>query len=355
MTHDQALTLLGAKYYRANKETGEIEIIRVVGVKSNNECKCIQEGKEDVFIPAEDILAHYTKLINDGVIVFAIVETISNEQTGAMTPDVVVIGYTKKRFDAGEEPDVICRQNIIDIFQAIYAASYNKKEDRDREIVGTCVTKASIPRNMNMEMLTQCDKVTFSVVYNTYLQDNIDTFIDILKGKRLKKIDEVLEKCMLEYMNYNKIPDLGQKQINGHCRDLETLLKNNNFGYDWDSIFGITPVKFAIDDNVLVHNSFEDGTEYHSFNSEAINIFSKIFQLKINKTIVVEYDHDIDLSEFEEGTYFLVRDLNKKLFVVRYTSAGQYIESELVMDDVRKAMENIAIVNKYKKGSKSTF
>lgn len=353
MNHEQALTLLGSKFYKANKETGKIEVIRVVGVKSTNECKCIEEGKDPFFLSADDILAHYTKLINDGVIVFAIVETMSDEQAGVMTPDVVVMGYTKERFEAGEEPDVICRQNIIDIFQAIYAASYNKKENRDKEIVGTCVTRSSVPKNMNMEMLSQCDKVNFVVTYNTYIQDNINTFIDMLKGKRLKKFDEVLEKCMLEYMNYHKIPDLGQKHINGHCRSLEVLLKNNNFGYDWDSLFGITPVKFAIDDNVLVHNSFNDGISYDSFNSETINIFSKIFQLKINKTIVVEYDHDIDLSEFEEGTYFLIRDINMKLFVVRYTTEGHYIESELVVEDVRKAMENIAIVNKYKNRSKS--
>lgn len=352
MNHEQALTLLGSKYYRTNKETGEIELVRVVGVKSNNECKCISKGKDSIFIPVDDLVGHYTKLINDGVIVFAIVETCSDEQKGIMTPDVVVMGYTKNRFEAGEEPDIICRQNIIDIFQAIYAASYNKKEDRDKEIVGTCVTRSSLPKNMNMEMLSQCDKVNFVVTYNTYIQDNIDLFIDMLSGKRLKRFDEVLEKCMLEYMNYNKIPDLGQKQINGHCRSLEVLLKNNNFGYDWDSLFGITPVKFTIDENVLVHNTFSDGLEYDSFNNEYLNIFSKIFQIKLNKTIVLKYEHDIDLSEFEEGTYFLVRDAKMDLYVVRYTSMGQYIESELVIDDVRKAMENIAIVNKYKKGTK---
>ena len=348
MDHNQALTLLGSKFYKANRETGEIEVIRVTGVKTDNSCKCVPtKGGEAFYLPATEILGHYTKLINDGVLVFAIVETCSNETNGTMLPDVVILGFTKESFETNK-PVLICRQNIIDIFQAIYAASYNKKGDRDKEIVGTCLTRSSLPKNMTMETLAQCDKVIFTATYNTYISDDIDTILSLINSKRLKKFNDVLEKCLLEYMGAHNVVDCGQKHINGHCRDLETLMKNNNFGYDWDSIFNISPVNFKMED-MIIHNSFEDGTEYDSLNSDATNIFSKIFRIKINKTFVVEYDHDIDLSEFDKSTYFLVRDNTGKLYVIRYTNAGEYLESELELDEVRKAMENIAIVNKYRK------
>ena len=70
--------------------------------------------------------------------------------------------------------------------------------------------------------------------------------------------------------------------------------------------------------------------------------------MKISKTIVVKYDHDIDLSEFGENTIFLVRDNKDDVYVVRYTTTGEYMESELDMQAVASAMEHIKIVNKYK-------
>ena len=94
----------------------------------------------------------------------------------------------------------------------------------------------------------------------------------------------------------------------------------------------------------------DDSTEYDALNSDAINIFSKVFKMQISKTIVIKYDHNIDLSEFNEGEIFLVRDTNDDLYVVRYVLEGEYLETELEAKAVEDAMNNIRIVNKY--GSK---
>ena len=347
MTHDEALTLLGSKFYKGNN--GEIELIRVTNINSKNECKCYNyKTKEYEIKTPEGILSSYTRLINDGVLIFAIVETMVDEKSEVMTPDVIVTGFTGENFNTKNSPDIVCRQNIKDIFQAIYAASYNKNGEVNDQIVGTCLTKNSIPKGMNMEMITACDKVSFICTYNTYITDTVDTILhELMPTKRLKRFDTVLENCLLEYMKANKIVDMGQKEINGHCRNLETLLNENNFGYDFDSIFGITPIKTNLS-NYLVTNHYEDGLEYQSLNNDMTNIFSKIFSIKFSKSIVVEYDHDIDLSELDPDTFFLVRDKSGKVYVVRYVREGYFMESDLATEDVRKAMENIAIINKYK-------
>lgn len=345
MKKEQIDTLLGAKMYCIDR--GEIEVIRITNIiKGICTIKNLKTGEINKLEP-DYILRNYTKLINDGVIVFAIVETCSDHEKGIMVPDVVIMGYTAEGFK-NNRPDVICRQNIIDIFQNIYNASYKKNDPNDKTIVGTSLTRNCVPQGMNMEMLAQCDKITYIATYNTYLTDSVDFIIDeVMSAKKRRKFDEVLENCLSEYLKATKIPDIGQKHVKGHCRDLKTLIHNNNFGYDFDSIFGITPVKFPFDEKVLQDAQFKNGLEYKTLTNDFRNIFSNIFKTKINTSVVVKYDHDIDLSEIPEGGYFLIRDSLGDVYVIRYTTNGEFLESELQIDAMQNAVEMIDIFNKY--------
>ena len=133
---------------------------------------------------------------------------------------------------------------------------------------------------------------------------------------------------------------------------METLIKSNNLLYDYDSLYNITPIKDNLEEN-LEKKEFSNGLEYMSLNPKFTNIFSNIFKMKILKTIVLKYEHDIDLSEFGNDTVFLIRDNTSSLYVVRYTTEGMYLLSELEMEAVSKAFEHIDVVNKYGKKSKA--
>ena len=340
MTHSEVMSMLGAKYYRQLTED-EYEILRVVNIKGTNECICLINNKEQVSKSPEDILGHYTKLIPDGIISFAIVSTRINQAEDRFTDDVLVMARTLANLENNvKAPDLICRQNIVDIFHSMMIGE-------DTDYVGTSLLRTEVPANMSMDLFTACDKIDYIVTYNTYITDTPDTFINYMKGKRLSRFDTILDSCMKEYLKAKSIPDTGQLSVKGHCRTLDVLLKNNNFAYDLDTLYSITPIKESMEDN-LVTEHFEDGLEYKALNSNLTNIFSNVFKMKISKTIVVKYDHDIDLSEFAENTIFLVRDNKDDIYVVRYTTAGEYMESELDMQAVASAMEHIKIVNKYK-------
>ena len=347
MTHQEVMTMLGCKYYRQLSED-KFEILRVTNIKGTNDCTCLIDNERVEIKTPQDILSHYTKLIPDGTISFAIVSTQFDDKKDLYCDDVMVLAWNNNIHihEESPDPDVICRQNIIDIFYAMLNG------EEDKSIVGLSMTKKELPNNLSMKDLTQCDKINYIVTYNTYLQDTPTTFIEYMKGKRLQRFNDVLENGVKEYLKSQNIVDMGQKIIKGHCRDLENLLKNNNFYYDFDQIFGISPIKDNIEEN-LESNNFADGTKYYSLNSKLTNIFSNVFKINISKTIVVEYDHDIDLTEFDPNTIFLVRDNTDKVYVVRYMLNGEYLESELELEAISQAFDHIRTVNKYSKIKKS--
>ena len=343
MTYQQMSTMLGCKYYK-QREDKSYEILRVINLKGSTDCVCMIDNKDEKIMKPEEILSNYTKLIPDGIITFAIVSTRVKPEDERYTDDVIVTATTAASLkDPNPIPDLICRQNIVDIFYAMYTGK------EDTEMVGTCMTRAEIPENLPIQMILQCDKTDYIVTYNTYISDTVFTFLNFMKGKRLRKFDAVLESGLKAHMKAKGVPDINQLSVKGHCRTLEALLRNNNFPYDFDQIYSITPLKFDLKEYIEKHQ-FIDGTEYDALNSDAINIFSKVFKMQISKTIVIKYDHNIDLSEFNEGEIFLIRDNTDDLYVVRYVLEGEYLETELENQAVEEAMNNIKIVNKY--GSK---
>lgn len=343
MTYQQISSMLGCKYYK-QREDKSYEILRVINLKGDDKCLCLIDDKDEQILYPEEILSNYTKLIPDGIITFAIVSTRVNPKDERYTDDVIVTATAAISLkDPNPIPDLICRQNIVDIFYAMYTG----KDDTD--MVGTCITRAEIPDSLPIQLLTQCDKVDYIVTYNTYISDTVFTFLNYMKGKRLRKFDAVLESGLKAYMKAKGIPDINQLSVKGHCRTLEALLRNNNFPYDFDRIYSITPLKFDLKEYIVKHQ-FVDGTKYDALNNDAINIFSKVFKMQISKTIVIKYDHNIDLSEFGENEIFLVRDNTDDLYVVRYVLDGEYLETELEAKAVEDAMNSIKIVNKY--GSK---
>ena len=346
MTHEEIMSMMGLKYYR-NIDENNFEIIRIINIKGTDECICLCDNGEKVSKTPNEILSNYTKLIPDGIITFACVETLITPESAKNVDDVLVMVRTYNNIENDDPyPDLICRQNIVDLF---YELSHNGEST---DIVGTSICRSQIPSNMPMDLFIRCDKVNYIVTYNTYISDTPLTFIEFMKGKRLKRFDSLLEENLSKYLKTNKLPDMGQKSVKGYCRSLEILLKSNNFLYDYDSLYNITPIKDNLEDN-LVKNEFSNGLEYMSLNSKFTNIFSNIFKMKILKTIVLKYEHDIDLSEFNDNTIFLVRDNTSTLYVVRYTTEGNYLESELEIEAMNQAFEHIDLINKYGKKMKN--
>jgi hypothetical protein len=347
MERNKAIILLGAKFY--NKADNEFKIYRVMNVDGDGICSCkVNNDKEYIKISADDLVSNYIKLIPDGVITFFVVSTmISKASNVTSTPkeekwldDVMITYRTSANIDSGTRvPDIIARQNAKDFQFNIIT------QENNHEFVGFCATMGDIPENLPIDMLLECDTIKTAVNINTYINDNESTIMEVL-GRKSRRFDTVFASGITAYLESKHIMDIGQKSIKGHCRTLKKFLSENNFWYSLDEIYNIIPIKKSIDE-ITMKMPNKLGEEFISLTSEAINTFSNIFRVNISKTIVVRYDHDIDLEELPKDGYFLFRDSNGDLYVVRFVENGKFLESDLELEAYTKAMEEINLHNKY--------
>ena len=272
-----------------------------------------------------DIVKNYTKLICDGLITFNIVKLFTDSEKKNIANDVIVCLYkTSTMEDNIQEPDVVCRQNISDLY-------YNyQRTNVDKEMVGMCMTKATCPANLDYMIMTACDDIEYSIGVNIYIEDNIYTILSMIPQG---KINRVLEGCLKQHLSRYNIFDNGTiESHDGYCRRIVQLLKENNFQYDFDTVFNITGLNVDIKEHLISKKS-ASGEEIIGLKNDIINQLNNLFKINIADTIVIEYDHDIDLSEFEGVKYFLIRDINNisdnKLYIVNYVEDGEYRKIDL--------------------------
>ncbi len=349
MEYTKAITMLGLKFY--DPKELDFVIYRIMNVDGSGICTCRGTDNSEKKIPAEDIATKYTRLTPDGIITFFNVSVqmgeVANVKAQASTEekwmDDVIITYRNAdniRSDR-KAPDMVCRQNATDLQYCMLTNSNSS------EFVGFCLTIDDIPLDMSTNVLTECDEVKYAINVNTYINDNEDTIMTVL-GRKSKKFDQTLEGCMIEYLQSKSMIDTQQKTIHGHCRSLRILMDNNDFWYNLDHINGVIRMKGRFEDYAEIRKNSE-GHEFFALNSDGINLFSNLFGKHISRTVVVRYDHDIDLDELPKGEYFLFRDNLGDLYVVRFTLVGEFLQAELESEMRAKAFEEINIHNKYGK------
>ena len=353
MEYNKAITMLGMKFYDP-KELNFV-IYRIMNVDEMGVCTCRGTDNSEKKIPGEDIATKYTRLTPDGIITFFDVSVKMSEASAVgkqateekWMDDVIVTYRTFENIKNNiKAPDMVCRQNATDLQYCMLANVSTS------EFVGFCLTRYDIPENMPMSMLTQCDEVKYAINVNTYINDNEDTILTVL-GRKSRKFDNNLKACLKEYMESKNMIDTQQKVIRGHCRSLSILLENNDFWYNMDQLNGIVRMKERFEDYTEIRKNSE-GKEFFALTSDATNLFCNLFGKHISRTVVVRYDHDIDLSDIPKGEYFLFRDSIGDLYVVRFVLNGEFLKAELESEARAKAYEQVNIFNKYGKALKVT-
>ena len=187
---------------------------------------------------------------------------------------------------------------------------------------------------------------------NIYYDDTVDSVLECVNKP---KFDEVLNKLFDKHAEATGNPLIKfRKTDHGWCKNLKDLMVSNNFWTDVDAAYNITQVNFNIPD-YLIQKTDENAEVYMSFNTEAILFLSKTFELNIVDTIVVAYDYDIDLAEYNYSNYVLIRNNDGVLYLVVYLTEGVYLEQDIV---AKKEKEDIShtlglyIYNKYTEQSR---
>lgn len=322
---DKVVAKLGLKYYRYKSDSEDsLEVIRIIGLINNTDVKVsVIEGAEndvtETVMNLDSIEKDYRALIPAGLITFNDVLLKEASDKDMTVDDIIVLFYKY----GGKEPSVICRQNVTDFFYQLRAQS------EDDVYVGVSVTKDTIPEGIEFNNLLACSGINNTVIFNVYLDDDMK---DILKYIKTKKFDHTLEVGLFDHLKqlskqYGGQVKLkqGTTSVNGFNIDLKTLLNENDFWFDIYNVLGIT----CISGDLRV-----DG---ESLSVEDKQILSDIFRINIDRTFVLKYKNDIDLSEIKMNHMF-IRD-DHDLYIVAYTSTGEYIEKDLEASSVAERMK----------------
>lgn len=328
---------LGYKFYKEIKDD-EIDLIRITSVLDFDDSVIVKNLKTGVkrTMKIED-LKGYTPLDPFGFIMFTGVIVNTSRTTSQKDVIVSLYRYMDVRMDINV-PYAICRQSITDFFYTLLSTGENN-------MVGVSATKDDCPTNIPYYMLAACDGVDKSYAVNFYYDDTIDTILDCLNTKYF---DNILMKLYTDHINSLADAALISANLKSHygwCKKLVTLLNENNFITDMDSIRNITGVAFDLSKYI-----YKNEKGYDVLSRDVLTFLSNTFKLNIIEAQAMKYDVDIDLAEFNNTNYTLIRDSKDILWVVVYRTEGEYTEDELLEKanelDVTTKLQ-LAFYNKY--------
>lgn len=324
-------TELGNIYYKYNIETDDFDILRVIAIQNAETVRCIKNGNssDSTKISVDELKSGYTRLLSDGVVSLSNVIVMDSQMPGRPLKDVIVMLHKRNENRNFSDPDVVCRQSITDFFNM----------DPSKDLIGVSVSKESIPAGIDMEDVIYCDKVLNATIMNVYKNDTLDFIMMVLKNKEADDILKDLYDVRLHhFQNIYKEPDSvsgARVSAEGYNKDVKSLLLTNNFMYDFYQAFGVSKVTFEI--------PFDENNERNYLPNDLKDILNNLYKIAMDKAIVVKYDFDIDFEEMKMP-YLLVMDKTNTLYIVAYTTAGEFLKCDIKIDANSKEEENI--VNK---------
>ena len=329
--------MLGYKIFKETKD--KIIMYRITKIKN------YKDGTEPLSITVKDLDTNEEKIVRieelkdfiplqpDGYLTFNQVHIVDG---GDILNDVVITASKILNLKIGDTvPYAVCRQSCTDIFYNLICKSENDM------IVGLSVNQDDCPTNFDFQQILACDGVDKTQYVNYYRTDTLEDVMPMIKTHGL---NEVMEKNYMAHIKASKNTSAAfKKEDRGWCKDIETLMKENNFQADVDQMLGITAVGFDISESIIRKPlPGKDDMEYETVTDDLKAWLSQIFRININNISIVKYGYDIDLADFNNARYFLLRDNTKTLYLLVYTID----RDELEIDLLNKAKE-LDISSKY--------
>ena len=320
---------LGYKFFK-NKEGSDtdVNLVRITGISDyNNEITITDlDTNKSSKVKFED-LKSYTPLEPVGFVSFSKVGM--KDKNGRMNKDIIVSLYRMLDIKLNiNEPYAICRQSINDFFYAIIAPN------PDHELAGVCCSRENCPEGMPYYAMAACDEVEDFTIVNFYLDDTILNLLDFINKD---KYDKVLNALYVDHMRslnpaYSVKGDQ-RKSHDGWCRNLEMLLTENNVQTDMDAMRNITSVDFDVEE-YLDKKVEKDDIEVNYLKPELLKFISNTFRINIKpNAMALKFDVDIDLGDFNNINYVLIRDNKNNTYVISYVLDGEFREAELIDEE----------------------
>lgn len=323
-------SMLGVKLFK-ELEDNTIDLIRIVNMKKYadksdpTEVTILNLGTNEKKKINIKELKGYTPLEPDGILTFSTV-LVKDYSTGKLSKDVVITGNKFINMKFGDVvPYFVCRQSVTDVFYNLLCKT------EDDMIAGLSVNRDNVPAGLDYGILLACDQITYSDYINFYRTDLLD---DLLSMVKVNKFNTVLEDLYNEHAKAVHDPKLSfLEEHKGWCKNLQRLLHENNVQNDINEMLGITQVNFNISENIITKKLSTTSEDFTSVNDNLRYWLSSIYKLNISEIYITEFNHDINLAEYNDARYFILRDSENKLYLLVYTLDGEYKEEELEAKD----------------------
>ena len=101
---------------------------------------------------------------------------------------------------------------------------------------------------------------------------------------------------------------------------------------DINEMLGIVQVDFKLSDyetTVSKKDNNGNNIEYKIARDDLRLWLSSIYNMNISEIAILEFDHDINLADFNDTRYLLIRDITNTLYIAVYTIDGEFYEKDL--------------------------
>ena len=161
--------------------------------------------------------------------------------------------------------------------------------------------------------LSEFKSIESTYKFDIYLNDTIDDIISCIPYKYLSEINNVLKATYDRYSTY--------ANVLGASEDIKSLMVNNNFMYNFRSIYNIYQVNWpVVYDDKLSHNS--NGNII--LNNKQVKFLEDMLQKHIDNINVIEYDKDINVKDIINYNHILISDSTEKIYLITYDIISDY-------------------------------
>lgn len=294
---------IGAYFFKYEDidDKKELILLRLYEVKSKNTF-ILKDKQKNKIVLSKKQLEEFTRLEPDGLIIHVLA---SDPLEGI---DTLCILYRMDDINNNiYDPYAVCRQNIIDPFETLL----NNKENTI--IVGASISRDTSPEGFDFKSIYSAAGIRDQKIHFIYKDDSFEDIMSFVNEKLYDKALKIIKDHMDESDN------IKYKGFNDSYR---SLLKENDFMYDFRRAFNFIRIKLNISNNT--DHWTDDGI--YKISRDEITIIESLTKHLVNNPILIKYDKTIDLNEIKRS-YILFEDLSEKLYIVSYDK-GEYINRE---------------------------
>lgn len=315
--------IIGTKFYKYDK-SDNLMVFRIIRHRAENKFVLKNEtlGNLAYFNKAE--LDSFIRLIPDGIMVYSIVSI--GEKPLDDHKDVITRLYKYNEFIDNQNPipNVICRQNIVDIFETMACGNTNK--------LGCSISRDTCPSKTEFNAIGDCKSIDKIELTAIYIDDTLDTMLSLI---RLSKYNIALKNYKEKILKFSKSEFFGDRvEYKGLSETLRDLLSSTTFMDDFYSLFNINKIDFKIE--ILPNN--------HQIPLMALAWLEKMFGHNMFNYTCIRYSKEISLSKIVRE-WKLLSDITDTLYVIVYDSKKEmtkYSKNENQLnEDISKILSEL--------------